>query len=333
MTSRDLVISALNRCPVDRTPRDIWLAADVAATRADDVAEMNVRFPSDIIHPEFEHPGGKRSHGKPGEAGFVDAWGCRPGEPDEQAPLADAAKIAGYQPPQELLVPEHFAKVNRACVATRFVLAMSDVRPFERLQALRGSRAAIADLQRGAKEPLGLLKMVHEFACKEMELWAKTDVDGVAFRDVWGSNDSLLIPPALWREHFKPLYEDYCKILHAHDKFAFFVSGGKIVDIMSDLAKIEVDAIHSRWASMDLERLAKRFAGKITFWGGLDRDEILRTGAPKEIRDAVMRVRTALEMGEGGVIAQCRWEPAISLQAMVTFCEQWMMPLPQPSPA
>lgn len=337
MTPRDLVINAINQKAVLRAPRDIWLAPGLAAARPDEVAEINIRFPSDIVTPAFAYAPSKRAQGNPRDAAYVDAWGCgwttAPGASPmvKDSPLSDVAKIAAYQPPVEILAAEQFAEVNKSCATPRFVLAMTEVRPFERFQALRGAKAAIHDLQRGATEPLRLLAMLHEFYCREIELWANTDVDGVALGDVWGTNDALLVPPAVWREHFKPLYEDYCRILHAKDKFVFFVSGGKIADILYDLTKIEVDAIHSRWALMDLERLAKRFGGKITFWGGLDREEVLRTGSPQEIRNAVLRVREALDAGQGGIIAQCRWDQNVPLRSLATFCEQWMMPMPVPA--
>ena len=193
------------------------------------------------------------------------------GAPPElkQSPLAEAEKIASYQPPMELLDRSRFAKVNKSCLATnRFVLAWSEVRPFDRLRFLRGSEAALVDLARGTKEVRDLLAMLHDFNCKEIELWAETEVDGVAFRDDWGSAEGLLIAPEMWREIFRPLYREYCKILHAKDKFVFFHSDGHIGDIFSDLVKVGIDAIHSQLHLMDAERLTKRFRGRVTFWGG-----------------------------------------------------------------
>jgi hypothetical protein len=35
----------------------------------------------------------------------------------------------------------------------------------------------------------------------------------------------------MWRELFKPLYQEYAEIAHAHGKFAFMHSDGNILDI------------------------------------------------------------------------------------------------------
>lgn len=335
MTSRELVIETLNHQPIARAPRDIWLTPAVESARADDIAELNVRFPSDIVWVEAKPAVGKRV-AKPREGTMMDAWGCSwaegPGTSlDEMRdpPLSDASKIAGYEAPREVLDAARFAKINKAIEGqSRFVLGRSDVRPFERVQALRGAKAALVDLARDTKDIRKLLAQVHDSHCRELELWAGTDVDGVAFRDVWGSDDALHVAPAMWREVFKPLYRDYCQILHAKDKFAFFVSGGNVADILSDLVKIEVDAIHSQWSSMHLERLAKRFRGRITFWGGIDRPETLATGTVEQVRQAVQKIRQSLDYGAGGVVAQCRWEPQTPLSSLTAFCEQWLLPMP-----
>ena len=229
----------------------------------------------------------------------------------------------------ELLDRSRFAKVNKSCLTTnRFVLAWSEARPFDRLRYLRGSEATSMDLARCTKDIRGLLAMLHDFACREIELWAETDVDGVTFRDDWGTPDGLLIAPEMWREIFRPLYREYCRILHAKDKFAFFHSNGYILDIFGDLVKVGVDAIHSQMHLMDVERLAKRFRGRVTFWGEMDPERLHNPGTPDKFREAVLDIRKALDFGSGGVIAQCPWDQGVRIQTIAAFYEQWLTPLP-----
>ena len=253
------------------------------------------------------------------------------GAPPElkQSPLAEAEKIASYQPPMELLDRSRFAKVNKSCLATnRFVLAWSEVRPFDRLRFLRGSEAALVDLARGTKEIRGLLAMLHDFNCKEIELWAETEVDGVAFRDDWGSAEGLLIAPEMWREIFRPLYREYCKILHAKDKFVFFHSDGHI---WRHLWRPDQSGHrrHPRAVAPDGRRTADQAVPR-------PRDVLGRAwtpsgcsdpGPPDDFRKAVQTVRKALDFGSGGVIAQCQWDPGVRVQTIATFFEQWLVPL------
>jgi hypothetical protein len=337
MTSRELVIKTLNQEPVSRVPRDLWIPAGEDSARADELAEMNVRYPSDILTVELAPPSGKHSQGKQGKAGdYTDAWGCvwhvggeEAAAELKQSPLAEAGRIASYQPPAEVLDHARFAKANKVCPTTnRFVLAWSEVRPFDRLRLLCGHEAALAGIARGTKDTRALLAMLHDFACKELELWAATEVDGVAFRDDWGSPDGLLISADTWRNVFRPMYRDYCKILQAKDKFVFFHSEGDISDIFGDLVKLDIDAIHSQLGLMNVERLTKRYRGRVTFWGEIDRGQLENPGTPEEFRETVLALRRELDFGHGGVIAQCSWNSGVRLQTVAAFFEQWLVPLP-----
>ncbi len=337
MTSRELVIRTLNHEPTGRVPRDLWIAPGMETTHADALAEINLRFPSDIIQPDISFPLGKRSRGKPGRVGeYTDAWGCTwqislPASPPilKIFPLAEKGKIAEFHPPWELLDPTRFSKVNKSCEnSDRFVLAWSETQPFDRLRWLRGNEAALMDLARGTKDVRNLLKMLHEFSCKEMEMWSNTEVDGVVLRDDWGTNDSLIISLEMWREILKPLYREYCKILHAKDKFVFFQSQGYVLDIISDLLKEGIDAIHLQLHLMDVEKLAKRYRGRVTFWGEIDPQGVLQSGNLAKVREAVLQIRRALDLGSGGVIAQCQWDPEVPLQVIAAVFEQWLLPLP-----
>jgi uroporphyrinogen decarboxylase len=335
MTSRDRVIRTLHHQTVDRTPRDLWVAPAVEMLREDEVAEMTFRYPPDVIRPEFHAPKGNRAQGTPYEAGqYTDAWGCvwqvaKRGLVGEVKghPLADLSHLDGFRPPWELLEKANLAPVNRSAAATsRFVLAWSEVRPFERLQFLHGPAAVRADLDAGAGAIRGLLAMIHEFSCREAQLWAGSDVDGVALRDDWGSNHSLLVPLDIWRDLFKPLYRQYAEILHARDKFVLFHSDGNITEILGDLVEIGIDAVNAELSLMDLESLAEKFRGRITFWGEIDRQRILPFGTPEEVRAAVRRVRTALDFGRGGVMAQCKWGAGVPFQNVAAVFEQWLAP-------
>jgi uroporphyrinogen decarboxylase len=336
MTSRELVVKTLNHEPAPRAPRDLWVAAG-DASRADELNEINVRYPSDIVTPGAAPSQGKRAQGKPGKEGEqTDPWGCvwriapEDASPElKHSPLAEAGKIASYRPPAELLDHARFAKADKLCLATsRFVLAWSEARPFDRLRFLRGGEAALMDLAKDTPQTRSLLSMLHEFACKEIELWAESEVDGVVFRDDWGAADGLLIAPEMWRELFRPLYRDYCKILHARDKFVFFHGDGNILDIFGDLVKVGIDAVHCQLHLMNVDRLAKRYRGRVTFWGGMDRWRLQNPGTADEFRQATLEVRRALDYGSGGVIAQCQWEAGVRLQTVAAFFEQWLVPLP-----
>jgi len=162
--------------------------------------------------------------------------------------------------PWELLDEADLSEVNRCCAESNlFINARTKVRPFEQMQFLRGTENLLIDLGYGTKEVKRLRDMLHGFFVKEMRMWAATDVDGVTFMDDWGTQTSLLISPELWRSFFKPLYREYCEIIHGGGKFAFYHSDGFIEPIIGDLIDVGIDALNSQLFCMNIERIAEHF--------------------------------------------------------------------------
>ncbi|MBZ0301707.1 MAG: methyltransferase, partial [Anaerolineae bacterium] len=249
------------------------------------------------------------------------------GEVKEPA-LADWSELAHYQPPWVLLRDRNVDAINRRCVQSdQFMLSDATVRPFERLQFLRGTENLFIDLAYGTSELRRLLAMVHEYYLEDIRRWCQTDVDGVMFMDDWGANQRLLINPETWREWFKPLYREYCDLIHAAGKFAFFHTDGHTAAIYDDFVEIGIDAINSQLFVMDIEALAHKYKGRITFWGEIDRQYVLPFGSPDEVRAAVMRVRRALDDGMGGVIAQCEWGKDNPRQNVEAVFKTWLEPV------
>jgi len=332
MTSRERVIRTLQHLPVDRAPRELWALAGIRFFRTEEMNQMLERYPCDFAGVEFSYGKAEREVGSEGYVGsYVDAWGCvwhvaEPGVAGEvkESPLEDWAALASYKLPWEQLREADFSNVNRSVAGTDlFTKAGSLVRLFERMQFLRGTENLFIDLAYGTKEVYKLLEMLHDFFRTELEMWARTDVEAVSFMDDWGSQTALLISPAMWRGIFKPLYKDYCDILHGAGKYVFFHSDGFISDIYPDLIEIGVDAINSQLFCMDIESLGEKYAGKITFWGEIDRQHVLPFGSTEEVRDAVRRVRKALDRGNGGVIAQCEWGVGTPSENIAAVFDEW----------
>jgi len=168
---------------------------------------------------------------------------------------------------------------------------------------LRGSENVFLDLAFKPPELFELLDTIHQFFLRDMEIWAQTDVDALFFQDDWGAQNNLLISPKTWREVFKPLYKEYIDIAHSHGKYAFMHSDGNIEQIYPDLIEIGLDAINSQLFIMDTEMLADQYAGKITFWGELDRQNLMTFGTPAQIDQTVRQFKN-LFYRDGGVIAQ-----------------------------
>jgi uroporphyrinogen-III decarboxylase len=179
------------------------------------------------------------------------------------------------------------------------------------------------DLAEESSELAQLLGIIHDYFRREAEAWCNTNVDALFLMDDWGSQRSLLISPAQWRAIFKPLYKEYCDIARAHGKKVFMHSDGHIFEIYEDLIELGVDAINSQLFCMDIEQIGKRFKGRISFWGEIDRQNVLPSPNPEVGRAAVRTVAQHLYDPAGGVIAQFELGAGANIAVARAIYEEW----------
>ncbi len=331
MNSRERVRRALTFAHPDRPPRDLWHLPGISMFRRAELDAMLQRFPSDFGGVEATYGRSGRARGTPAVVGdYVDDWGCgwtvaEPGVVGEvkHPPLAEWAALDHWRPPFEILDGADLSRVNASYAASDKFVNGGGANPWERMQFLRGTENLMMDLAWGVPEVYRLRDMVHEFNLRNIEMWAATDVDAIGLGDDWGTQRGLLISPRLWREFYKPLYADYCRLAHAAGKFVFFHSDGHIMEIYPDLIEIGVNAVNSQLFCMDIEELGRRFRGQITFWGEIDRQHILPFGTVDDVRAAVRRVHAALGDPAGGVIAQCEWGIGVPAENVAAVFETW----------
>jgi uroporphyrinogen decarboxylase len=327
LTSRKRMIRTLRFEGVDRPARDVWHLPAAFFGREKELRAILDQYPSDIGPSGYHDPADESPLYTPGE--WNDPWGSRwlniqagmIGEVKHPA-IDEWNRLAHWQPPYHLL-GKGFDDVNRTCAASERFTLLGTPRPFERLQFVRGTENVYMDLAWGVPEVFKLLEMIHDYYLRHLEYAVKTDVDGVLFMDDWGSKDSLLISPKMWVTYFKPLYKDYCDLAHAHSKFVFMHSDGYIMDLYPHLIEIGVNAINSQLFTMPIEEIGRRFKGRITFWGEMDRQHILPFGTPQDVHQAVERVRKALWDDRGGVIGQAEFNKGYPLENIRAFFEAW----------
>ncbi len=330
MTSRELVRRSLEFASPPSVPRQAWVVPWAEHRYPEAVARLHTEFPDDIVTAPalYRHP--LPIEGGPWLPGlYIDEWGCR--FENGFAGLLGAVRdpvirdwedLENWRPPAAALDVDREA-VDRFCSSTdRFTLAGTLVRPFERIGFLRTMEQALADLH---LRPVGfseLLGRVHAQYLAEVEVWAATGVDAIVIMDDWGAQDRMLISPALWRELFKPLYRDYCEAARRAGKYVFMHSDGRITEIIGDLIELGVDALNCQVHCMGVAELGRRFRGRMTFWGDVDRHGLLALGTPAAIAEAVRELREQL-WADGGVIAQCEFGPGARPENVLEVFRAW----------
>jgi uroporphyrinogen decarboxylase len=132
-------------------------------------------------------------------------------------------------------------------------------------------------------------------------------VDVISQADDYGTQESQLISPDMFREQIKPRLKilfDRIKAL-APNARRFFHSCGNVRPLLPDYVEIGVEIlnpVHIRARGMEPAELKREFGTDLVFWGGgVDTQGVLPNGTPQEVKDDVRRNVEALAPGGGYV--------------------------------
>jgi uroporphyrinogen decarboxylase len=180
---------------------------------------------------------------------------------------------------------------------------------------LRGTERLYLDLY---DDPRGVEALAEALLEYKMAYWdevlgawedGSAGVVGVAEADDYGSEISLLLPPATIRALFIARYRRLfarIKTRHAGARIVFH-SCGSIRPLIPDLIEAGVDALNPvqyRAADMDPVALKRDYGAALVFWGGaVDTKRVLPSGSPAEVRAEVFRMAGILGSGGGFVAA------------------------------
>jgi uroporphyrinogen decarboxylase len=330
MNPRRLVQKTLTFDGPERIPRHKWLLPWAEENYPALVQKLHDIFPDDIVPAPQVYIRPLETHGNRYKKGsYVDEWGCvftnslNGAIGIVQTPLvADWEDLDKLKPPEAALSLDR-EEVNAFCRKTeKFVLMASFVRPFERFQFIRTMENAFVDLAQKPPQLFQLLDKIHQHYLKEVEVWARTEVDAISLMDDWGTQQGLLVSPEVFRHIFLPMYKEYAEVARHYGKYLFMHSDGYILDIIPDLIEVGVDAINAQIFCMGVKKLGEMFQGKITFWGEIDRQYLLPYGTRRDIQKAVYEVWLYLYRN-GGVIAQCEFGLEANPENVFAVYETW----------
>jgi uroporphyrinogen decarboxylase len=330
MKSRELVIRTLSFASPQRIPRQCWILPWALKRYPEETARLGIEYPDDIIPVQGMYTVPQKNKGNRYEAGtYIDEWGCifnnihsgLMGVPVEPL-IRDWNDLDHFHGPDEMLAVDT-KQVNAFCAETdKFTYSNSWIRPFERYQFIRTTELAMMDIALDSHEMEILIGRIHEHYLKETEAWAKTDIDAIGIMDDWGMQKGMIVSPDHFRKYYKPLYKEYVSIARKYGKYVFMHSDGNIKEIIPDIIEIGIDALNSQLFCMDIEELGKKFRGKITFWGEIDRQSVLTSGDMADVEKAVKIVYDNL-YSEGGLIGQCEFGPAALPENIFSVFDCW----------
>lgn len=207
--------------------------------------------------------------------------------------------------------------------------------PLERAFAMQGMDRFLTNAALDPKFAEALLRKIGSLCDRLMGhvLDALGDnVDIIKIGDDLGTQDSLLMSPAMYRSMLKPIHAQTIAAIKRRTKAkVFFHTDGDVFPLLDDLVEIGVDILNpiqtSAGRMADLATLKRRYGDALVFCGGIDTQRILPHGSPDEIRAEVRRVIGELAPGGGYLLASVHTimndVAAANLLAMVDAVEAY----------
>ncbi len=111
-------------------------------------------------------------------------------------------------------------------------------------------------------------------------------VDILRTHDDYGTQISLLFSIDMWREFFKENTKKLVELSHSYGAFFQQHSCGAVSPVIEDLIDCGVDSLEpiQKVEGLEVESLAKKYGGRITFHGGVDTQGVLPNGTVDEVK-------------------------------------------------
>ncbi len=185
----------------------------------------------------------------------------------------------------------------------------------ERMHFLRGYENALMDFIAHPKFLQELLETIMRFNMGIIDQVNRYDVDAFWFGDDWGDQRGITIGADRWRKFLKPHYRKLCDAAKANGRHLFLHSDGNLTELMPDIIELGIDAIHPCQPEvMDLKALKREYGAHITFFGGIDTQQVLPFATPREVKAHVLQCLRTLGEGGGMILA-----PGICMQEDVPW--------------
>jgi len=310
MDSHERVVRAIERTGPDRPPITHATLPGAAKRHGEALSALHRRYPSDVISV-----GGATTGEYGPQIGVIsrDTWGSgwlrhtdeHKGQPVDW-PLADLEQLDTFEPPDtssdEILtaIEGRLAENAGRC----YTIADGDI-IWQRMIYLHGFEATLGDLVVDSDGMASLRDMIVSVMMARVErLCQLPGLDGIHFRDDWGTQKALMIRPALWRSFFGPSYAVLFRRTREAGKHVWFHSDGVIEEIVPDLIAMGANVLNPQTDVMGRERLAAMSAGKLCFQADIDRQWALPFGTPGDCRRAVRADLAAFASPSGGYIGR-----------------------------
>jgi len=318
MDSRERVMRAVSFQPVDKIALECNVNAVALYEHGEKIRELfktiegdfspvsDDRFPMPS-ESDFDENGNYLSY-------RGDEWGVKwvyrifgiQGHPVKR-PLDDWDNLDSYKlPPIEKFTensPEYVNAGNyfKELQAKRYYAKAGWIGLLERSCSLRKFEDVLADLVCGDKDFVKLTDRLAAYHMTDIQNLLSAGVDGIQFGDDFGTQNSMLISPEIFRDFYKPRFRDLIEPIKKAGKQVFFHCCGYVLPILEDLKEIGVDIIWPQLSAYNLNDFASicRDIG-LAVAIHPERSQLMTRGTPEEVYRRVYEYAETFRPQEGG---------------------------------
>ncbi len=298
MTSRERVLATIAHREPDRVPFNLrpdpvlvsWLEARTGAT---DFADY---FGHDVRYVSF-------------------GWATPPEgvPPAEWTPVPTAADVAAAA--QQ--VAAYHARGLAVCGG--YLMGI-----YEHAKTWLGDEATMLAPYDDPATFAALLDRITEWKCATYGTHVQAGVDIVWIGDDLGTQRSLVMSPAMYRQWYRPRHQrlvEHLRRLRPEIKIAFHCCG-HVTPLIPDLIEVGIDILEAVQAeAMDLAYLKREFGRDLTFWGGIGAQSVLAR-PPRQVKEGVRETLRLMAPGGGYIAAPCHTlTEEVSWEQVVAFHE------------
>jgi len=153
---------------------------------------------------------------------------------------------------------------------------------------------------------LDLIKTIHEYCLREMELYLKYPVDIMKV----GSGIITTTGPMVSWEQVEDLETSFIReqieIIRGAGKPVFFHIDGKIDNLVQDFIEMGVDVLNPidpSGAVQNIYEIKSQYGDRITLSGNINIDTVLKDGTPEQVREDVIEHMEKLGKGGGYIVS------------------------------
>lgn len=216
-----------------------------------------------------------------------------------QLPLANEILIPALREEERMSAAPVFFEM----CGDRYRLASFDLSGFTVYTLLRGFENAMQDFLLEPERFAAIMDRIVDFECDLMRMAARHGFHGIHFADDWGTQNGMLISPALWRQLFKPRYARQFAVAHELGLHTWYHCCGEFLAIMEDLGQIGVDVLNISQPNVnDIAEVGRQLRGRQCFMMPISYQTVSITGTPADIHAEAQRLFDHLGTPDGGFI-------------------------------